>query len=175
MDVAVWNATTDTDVASFMCRLQEARGNVRSALGVFWGAGCHLSRDIALMRAITEAVQSRLTYIAGSRDDLHRRDYSGRSDASLFDVVRDAWEMRNAGCRFRDVPDCAGPTLEDDLATLLARLRSAGIEQVAAVDLTDDRFGIPVVRIVIPGLESLDVHARVRPGRRARAFIKPVP
>jgi ribosomal protein S12 methylthiotransferase accessory factor len=34
------------------------------------GAGCHSSPLIALSRAIAEAVQTRLTFIAGSRDDI---------------------------------------------------------------------------------------------------------
>ncbi|MFI8105464.1 YcaO-like family protein [Streptomyces sp. NPDC086023] len=36
----------------------------------FAGAGCHTHPDIALTRAVTEAAQSRLTCIAGTRDDL---------------------------------------------------------------------------------------------------------
>ncbi|MEV3875432.1 YcaO-like family protein [Streptomyces sp. NPDC049906] len=37
---------------------------------VFAGAGCHTVPHIALTRALTEAAQSRLTAIAGTRDDL---------------------------------------------------------------------------------------------------------
>ena len=45
------------------------------------GSGCHLSADIALSRALTEAAQSRLTVIAGSRDDLFRSTYEPVKDA----------------------------------------------------------------------------------------------
>ncbi|MFF9127117.1 YcaO-like family protein [Streptomyces sp. NPDC014889] len=37
---------------------------------VFAGGGCHTGPAIALTRAVTEAAQSRLTAIAGTRDDL---------------------------------------------------------------------------------------------------------
>ncbi|MGW4345275.1 YcaO-like family protein [Streptomyces sp. NPDC004690] len=37
---------------------------------VFAGAGCHTRPEIALSRAVTEAAQSRLATIAGTRDDL---------------------------------------------------------------------------------------------------------
>ncbi|MEU9918907.1 YcaO-like family protein [Streptomyces sp. NPDC051001] len=40
----------------------------------FAGTGCHSDAHIALSRAITEAAQSRLTCIAGTRDDLPSRD-----------------------------------------------------------------------------------------------------
>ena len=42
---------------------------------VFIGKGCHLNTNIALNRAITEALQSRLTFISGSRDDISAADY----------------------------------------------------------------------------------------------------
>ncbi|MEU5417244.1 YcaO-like family protein [Streptomyces clavifer] len=46
---------------------------------VFAGGGCHSSPTIALIRALTEAAQSRLTAIAGTRDDLP-------SDIASFDT-----------------------------------------------------------------------------------------
>ena len=46
-----------------------------------------------------------------------------------------------------------GETVDDDVAWELNRLRAVGIRRVVAVNLTKEEFGIPVVRIVIPGLE----------------------
>ena len=40
------------------------------------------------------------------------------------------------------------------MAWELAALSSAGISEVVAVDLTREEFGIPVVRVIIPGLEG---------------------
>jgi ribosomal protein S12 methylthiotransferase accessory factor len=170
MSVAVWDSTTDIGVACFVCRLQEAADNDRSRLRAFWGAGCHLSREVAFLRAVTEAAQSRLTYIAGSRDDLHRRDYEWSSDASLFALVHEAWEIEAARTAFGEVSSAAGTSFESDLNCLLEKLRAARIDQVAVVDLTDERFAIPVVRVIVPGLESHDLHGRLVPGARARAL-----
>jgi ribosomal protein S12 methylthiotransferase accessory factor YcaO len=39
------------------------------------GSGCHPYRRIALSRAITEALQSRLTHISGVRDDVYWSSY----------------------------------------------------------------------------------------------------
>jgi len=36
----------------------------------------------------------------------------------------------------------------------LGRLRSAGVSEVVAVDLTRAEFAIPVVRLIVPGLEG---------------------
>ncbi|STX81249.1 uncharacterized domain [Legionella busanensis] len=49
---------------------------------LFKGNGCHLDKTIALNRAFTEAIQSRVTTIAGSRDDLVDSKYN--SEASEF-------------------------------------------------------------------------------------------
>jgi ribosomal protein S12 methylthiotransferase accessory factor len=54
----------------------------------------------------------------------------------------------------------------------LAKLRAVGLGQVIAVDLTNPRFGIPVMRVIVPGLEADDKHSRCRPGNRARALSK---
>ena len=43
----------------------------------------------------------------------------------------------------------------------LERLREAGIDEVGVVDLSLPEFGIPVVRVVVPGLEAPCDH----PGR----------
>ena len=170
MSVTVWDVTTDIGVAVFSCRLQEAPGNQRSDFRPFWGAGCHLSREVAFIRAVTEAAQSRLTYIAGSRDDLYRKYYQRKKSPSLFSYVHDVWEQKLAKTRFNDVPSEAGPSFEADRDLVLDKLRACGIEQVAVVDLTDERFEIPVVRVIVPGLESEPAYTHVRPGARARSW-----
>ena len=50
----------------------------------------------------------------------------------------------------------------------LERLRAIGIERVVAVDLTRPDFGIPVVKVVIPGLEWDRNHPSYAAGPRAR-------
>jgi len=166
--VALWNATSDIGVPCFICRFTETLDNERSAAGPCWGAGCHLNRDVAMLRAITEAAQSRLTIIAGSRDDLMADEFGDGSTPSLFDIAHNAWERHVASCRVRDVQSCDMATFEGDRAALLDRLRACGLSQAIAVDLSDGRFGIPVVRIIVPGLAVHDPHGRVRAVPRER-------
>jgi ribosomal protein S12 methylthiotransferase accessory factor len=175
--VSLWDVTTDIGVACVVCRIDEADGNTRSELGAFSGAGCHLSREVAVIRAVTEAAQARLTFIAGSRDDLYCRDYEAARAPDLIELLRNEWEKKQPGQRFERMPSNAGVTFDDDLTQLLKRLRTAGMDQVIAVDLTDDRFGIPVVRIVVPGTNRGAVRGRLhrvahenRDLRRADAF-----
>jgi ribosomal protein S12 methylthiotransferase accessory factor len=64
-----------------------------------------------------------------------------------------------------------GATFEEDVAWELERLRAVGIERVVAVDLTLPEFGIPVVRIVIPGLEFHPEGREYTSGPRAKAAL----
>ncbi|HYL80379.1 MAG TPA: YcaO-like family protein, partial [Candidatus Acidoferrum sp.] len=72
---AVWEATADTGIPAFICDVVEDDPNPLRPIGATWGVGCHPSRGVALLRALTEAAQSRVTIIAGSRDDVPRDQY----------------------------------------------------------------------------------------------------
>jgi ribosomal protein S12 methylthiotransferase accessory factor len=73
---------------------------------------------------------------------------------------------------FRDAPDYEGETLLEDVLWELERLQKAGIEQVIVVDLTRPEFCLPVVRVVIPGLEGIFPEPDFAPGARARALLE---
>ena len=45
----------------------------------------------------------------------------------------------------------------DDIKLLLNLLKKAGLKRVVIVDLTHPDIGIPVVRAIVPGLETLEV------------------
>jgi ribosomal protein S12 methylthiotransferase accessory factor len=53
---------------------------------------------------------------------------------------------------------------------MLAQLVNIGIDEVVCVDLSKPAFDIPVVRIVIPGLEGPHDEDEYIPGPRARAI-----
>jgi YcaO-like protein with predicted kinase domain len=168
--VAVWDVTSDIGVASFYCTIAERAPSPLRPLYPASGAGCHPSREIALLRALTEAAQTRVTQIAGSRDDVSLNQYRGSQDLDFQAQIRAFMRVPAKMHRFIDVPTHIGDTFADDVAWELTRLRAAQIKQVIAVDLTKPEFGIPVVRIVIPGLEAIhDVPGYV-PGARARRF-----
>ena len=52
---------------------------------------------------------------------------------------------------------------------LKERLQAAGIHEIAVTDLPQAAHGIPVVRVIIPGLEAPHDDAAYVPGPRARA------
>jgi YcaO-like protein with predicted kinase domain len=133
------------------------------------GMGCHPSRSVALLRALTEAVQVRLTVIAGSRDDLRRKDYEPRVDQRNPGLDWSWIDGRYPRRSFSQVPTWEAETFEKDVTWLLERLTSVGIAEVIVVDLTRPAFGIPVVRVIIPGMELAVIDpSKIALGQRAR-------
>ena len=45
----------------------------------------------------------------------------------------------------------------DDIKLILNRLKKAGLKRAIIVDLTNPNVGIPVVRAIVPGLETFEV------------------
>jgi ribosomal protein S12 methylthiotransferase accessory factor len=132
--------------------------------------GCHPQRSVALLRALTEAAQSRLTIIAGTRDDVIRTDYDRVRRPELLANDREVL-AQPGGRRYDDGPDHVLPTLEADVAVELSGLARVGVEQAVAVDLSRPELGIAVVRVVVPGLESSIELDGWRPGGRARTRV----
>jgi ribosomal protein S12 methylthiotransferase accessory factor len=115
---------------------------------VWRGSGCHPAREVALSRALTEAAQSRLTYIAGARDDLVL--LAGAPDAR--DVV--ASFAPPCGARtFEELPDFASADVGGDRDALVARLERLGYTAYA-LDLRRPDVGIDVVFAFVPGLRE---------------------
>jgi YcaO-like protein with predicted kinase domain len=169
--VAVWETTSDVGLPSFECIITEREDSVLRPLFCAEGMGCHPSRSIALLRALTEAAQSRLTAIAGSRDDLLTRDYERTRSPQIMRLNQELMLRVSHARTFADVPGWQNDTFDADIACELEGLRQAGIEEVVVVDLSSAAFGIPVVRVIIPGLESADKSPDYMPGLRARARI----
>jgi ribosomal protein S12 methylthiotransferase accessory factor len=168
MLVAVWDMTADAGVPAFYCEIVDDPHTPRWAtIGVCPGTGCHLDAVVALLRAVTEAVQSRLTYISGSRDDMF--DYE---TAANLDDVRATAELaqRPADKAFSDV-DLSRETFEDDVTLLSGALAGIGVEDVAVVDLTRSEIGIPVVKVLAAGLETDPGYPSYAAGERVLAAI----
>jgi len=113
-----------------------------------------------VFRALSEAIQSRLIMIQAARDSYNRFRTPPRAAPAA--AARPARLQRRS---FASVAGLSSSDLHADFRFLLERLRAAGVTQCVAVDLTDPRWSIPVVRVRIAGLTSYSVNMR-RPGPR---------
>jgi ribosomal protein S12 methylthiotransferase accessory factor len=166
--VRIWDITTDVSLPAFLCLAASADATESAEPQL--GAGCHADRDIALARALSEAAQARLTVISGARDDIGDLGYRPGERARRQDAAQH-WMRAPARRHFEAAPTCAGPTLRHDLDIALDRLSTAGLHQVLWVDLSQDYIGIPVARVIIPGMEGpwTPPDGEYAQGARARA------
>ncbi|WP_233261758.1 YcaO-like family protein [Vitiosangium sp. GDMCC 1.1324] len=112
------------------------------------GYACALGRDQALLGALLEAAQSRLTDIHGAREDVAATDHEAAlALASACAAVRPRRAVES-------MPDLSDEVSSPDEAVreVLARLDRAGFSQAAAVELEAPLPGLHVVRVVVPGL-----------------------
>jgi ribosomal protein S12 methylthiotransferase accessory factor len=132
------------------------------------GHGTHPDARIALLRAITEVSQTRAANIQGARDDLRKIRY-GESNTD----DRRAWQFMPSAVsrKFSDVATFFNEDILDDIKLILARLKAVGLGKVIVVDLTNPEINIPVVRAIVPGLETFKITKSVM-GRRARACFR---
>jgi ribosomal protein S12 methylthiotransferase accessory factor len=167
--VGVWDASSEIGLPVFVAEIVDRDPDPCRVLYVSSGQGCHRSRAIALSRALTEAAQSRLTIISGARDDVDRTSYQrfrapGLIAAALAEIEQVGAPQRSFGA----AADGFSERLDEDLEVVLGALRAAGLGQVVVVDLTRPELGLPVVRVVVPGLESMWDAPGYAPGPRAQ-------
>jgi ribosomal protein S12 methylthiotransferase accessory factor len=105
----------------------------------FAGSACHPDPERALFKALAEAVQSRLTFVAGVRDDIMPEHHAARGSPvpAAARAARRAW---------------AGDVSVERTAALVAR---AGYDRIAVKRLDTGLEGLKVVKAFVPGLGSL--------------------
>ncbi len=177
MSVQIWNMTTDIEIPAFFCMIAEGgeageqRHQPRPGCCAE-GMGCHPDKGIALLRAVTEAAQTRVAFISGVRDDPAQWDRSQPAGDQAQACHSAGVAGENAAGDFSALPSCASNSLDEDVERELGALSSAGISEVIAVDLTREEFGIPVVRMIVPGLEGpASLISSCRLGQRALDLI----
>jgi YcaO-like protein with predicted kinase domain len=147
--VYLYDLTCTADIATIECSIVEL--NIDGSGDAYGGVGAHPDARVALLRAITEAAQSRLSCIQGGREDLPEivRHKTCERIEEVFGQGR--W------IEFSDIPSIENERIDDDVRLFLERLPKEGIHQLVAFDLTRPEVGIPVVRIVVPRAETWPV------------------
>jgi thioglycine synthase len=127
------------------------------------GYGTHPDARVALIRAITEVSQTRAGNIQGARDDLKKIKYKENEE-----IYKRRWQFMTASSsligknnnetiNFSEINTYVRMDISDDIKLILNRLRKAGLRRAIIADLTNPNIGIPVVRAIVPGLETFEV------------------
>ncbi|GLV88214.1 methanogenesis marker 1 protein [Streptomyces lavendulae subsp. lavendulae] len=168
--VVVFDCTVDTGVPVYMADIFD-----RSHLvpGTFRGYGAHLDPEIALSRALTEAVQARTVSIAGSRDDLYRhRDVHRQTERDHRRM--EALNSGGAPLSPAPLPSMGTTTFQGDVRLLMERVAAAGLRRIVVVDLSSPLYPVSVVKVVVPGMEGYRMQSYA-PMERATRFARSLP
>jgi len=145
---------TAAPVATFMAFILD--GNPLSLMSeVHFGSGCHVDPVIAACRAITEAAQSRLIFIHGSREDLlpkYMAQAVGQRDPNVHRIISSLKPSINWDSVF---PARATPELEMNslLQHLLVALKQLGHGTVYRHVLETLVPQTAVVKLLIPSFQ----------------------
>jgi ribosomal protein S12 methylthiotransferase accessory factor len=138
------------------------------------GWACDLNRKRALVRAVTEAAQSRLAFIHGGRKvrtsqtaTTEARDRETKLVKQQLSAVSDT----RGQVSLSDVPDLSAEgTLQQKLEIVIERLRLVVKEPIYRAVFTSPESPLQVVRLVVPLLENLKEN-QVRVGPRLKEAI----
>jgi ribosomal protein S12 methylthiotransferase accessory factor len=118
------------------------------------GYGCHTDAEVAASRAITEACQSRLCFIHGTREDIHEQ-VSARRSLDPNCRLRRFFESLNASASWQSIlhkVPAASNDIEKTLNSLLLELQKEGHTTILRHHLTEKNSKVAVVKVMIPTL-----------------------
>jgi ribosomal protein S12 methylthiotransferase accessory factor len=105
------------------------------------------------MRALTEVAQSRLTQIHGAREDTTTAGIRKKMGYERAKRINGYWFKDNGTVDYGTLRSFDSDDFADDIRFAIEALKKQGLERVIVVDLTREEIGIPVVRVIVPGLE----------------------
>lgn len=157
----LFDMTSDLGIPTISALLSPADALVLRSLryiDVTMGSGTHPLAYRAALRAITEAVQSRLTLITGTRDDVEDDVYASRVSEPLLRKLRLQPQAKISA----DLTE-PGESVDAMLARVVQRLQGHGIGRIIAVRMNPGEERFSVMKMIVPGLEHPE-------GRRQRRF-----
>ena len=161
----LFDCTVDTEVPVYRAQIYDPSGNVPSSHGY----GTHLDPEVAMVRALTEAAQTRAILISGARDDIFHQYYTVLRLQRNRDAEASIIASNPPTVDARQRTSQATSTFEEDVEIILKKLKQAGLNQVVVFDLSPPNWEISVVRVIVPGLEA-SFHTTYNPKQRAIAF-----
>jgi ribosomal protein S12 methylthiotransferase accessory factor len=152
------DVTSDIGIPTFVvsCTEDLSVSLPRAHLGI----GTHQEPRVAALRALTETAQSRVVDIQGVREDMTGAEekvskYMSHAKRVSHISQRIWYHMDTKNRRsLADVPCVISDDTLDDVKLMIERLRRSDLPLAIEVNVTNSLVGIPVTRVIVPGLES---------------------
>jgi ribosomal protein S12 methylthiotransferase accessory factor len=165
VDVYLRDITSDIRIPTCAAAADDVR--LRDPTLLTTGMGTHTSAGVAVLRALTEVAQSRLTQIHGAREDTTLADFRKQIGYERTRRLNRHWFEASETRSFARIQSFESNDFLQDIKYMQKKLEEAGFDRVIVVDLTRPEIGLPVVRVIVPGLEISAVDPE-RVGKRCR-------
>jgi len=151
VDVTIRDITSDIGIPTMAAVADDVL--LKDPMLLTMGMGTHTSARIAVMRALTEVAQSRLTQIHGAREDTPVAQLRKRMGYDRTKRMNAYWFKDSGRVDFSTIPSYDTDDFVKDTHVMIDHLNRQGLDRVIVVDLTREEIGVPVVRVIVPGLE----------------------
>ncbi len=167
IDIKVLDLTSDVEMTTIAAVSDDTILKDPALLTL--GVGTHLDPEIAVLRALTEVAQSRATQIHGTREDTTRAVFMRKAGYERMKRINKHWFGESEEIvELQEIRDKSGTSFKEDIQTSMKLLKKAGFKDVLYVDLTRHEIDIPVVRVIIPGMEVYSVD----PDRKGERLVR---
>lgn len=161
--VKIWLLDSDVNVPTVVTALDDTV--LKDPALLVMGAGSHLSPEIAVTRALTEAAQSRVVQIHGAREDTDRERVVRTFGYDHMKKMNSYWYEDLEKVYMDDLQDSSSDTPAANINTVFERLD--GIADGAIIINLSRGVPIPVIRAIIPLFELYTLD-RERKGDRIK-------
>jgi putative methanogenesis marker protein 1 len=165
VDVYLKDITSDIDIPT--CAAVSDDTKLKDPTLLTTGMGTHTNAGVAVLRALTEVAQSRLTQIHGAREDTTIADFRKQIGYERTKRLNGHWFDASLTRDFTEIESYDSNDFLEDIRHITGRLEEAGLDRAIVVNLTREEIGVPVVRVIVPGLEISAVDSE-RAGMRVK-------
>ena len=159
IDVKLIDLTADIDITTIAAVSDDTILKDPALLTL--GIGTHLDPEIATIRALTEVAQSRATQIHGTREDTSRAVLMRKAGYKRMKKINKHWFGESAKIiNLSQIKDKSKKSFKDNINASINLITKKGFKKIFYVNLTRSNIQIPVVRVIIPGLEVYSVDSR---------------
>ncbi len=163
INVKLWLLDSDVDIPTVVTALDDTV--LKDPALLVMGAGSHLSPEIAVTRALTEAAQSRVVQIHGAREDTDRERVVRTFGYDHMRKMNSYWYEELEQVQMDELENISSDTPASNIKTVLERLD--GIADGAIIVNLSRGVEVPVVRAIIPLFELFTLD-RERKGERIK-------
>lgn len=144
----IFDCTLDIGIPTYICYVYDQERNT----GMYKGYATHLNPEIAQCRAVCEAVQARVVFMSGSRDDLYHRTFFENKLAD-DNVALNKMLSFNKTTSSNHYDDLSTDSFVGDIKVILSKLNKANIPE-PLIKVFDHPYPCSVVKAAIPTLQG---------------------